>query len=53
MYRLTERGEALENHVRETNSVRHLQTLYNARQDFESDREELVNIVVDEFGNVE
>ena len=44
-YELAERGEVIAEFVGETPSLRHLQSLYNTRQDFEEDRKELLQWV--------
>jgi DNA-binding HxlR family transcriptional regulator len=44
-YCLDDVGESLEKLVREINANRHLQSLYNARQDFQADQEELIKRV--------
>jgi DNA-binding HxlR family transcriptional regulator len=46
-YRITDRGDALLTEIDREAAVRHLQSLYNARRDFESDREGLLDSVSD------
>ena len=42
-YRITDRGRELLNGIDRAAAVRHLQSLYNARQDVESDRQALLS----------